>query len=226
MRIIILSALYFLFFGRLAFAESYLCIQDQTVGFNYHKKQKAWLPAYSKDTSGIKYIIKKHGDKPDNFNINYPLTISSPLQLEILKQKMSWPHWSVTIFGADFPWAVCLDDFSENGDLDCDKTIGFGGAQPSPNVIHFNRNTLRFLMSQAEGYYDQGNNYKPPELTEWTDEERKKHDVEIKKLPEKVRKVFEELDRGNKEAAEKKRESDPEPSESSPLIAIGTCSRI
>lgn len=185
MRIIIFSALYFLFFGGVAFAESYLCIQDQAIGFVYNKKQKAWEQA---QFPSEKFLIKRGGDKPDSFNINFPMTLDSPLALVILKQKMSWPHWYVTPFGEDFPWIRCLDDFAENGDLACDASSGLsfgsglldGGIRST--VIHFNRNTLRFLESSNMGYYSQGNDYKPPEPTEWTD--------------------------------------------ASPLIAIGTCSKI
>ncbi len=129
--------------SHVATAESYLCVTDLAVGFNYEKTTDTWERANFKGDQ--KYIIRK--PTPDE-QLNYKAFENAP--------------WVVAEFGADVADWACQKDFTKFGNLRC---VNSGFSNLSETVlalfsetllteIMFSKLNLRFLHSYRTGYWN------------------------------------------------------------------------
>lgn len=112
----LIAALLLVAFPIEACAEGWLCVAEIENGFNYNFSIKSWQPIVFKATN--KYVIKR-SDNPDY-------------------------KWVVVEVGASFPSYFCEEDFTEDGNLMCDRS-----------AIRFNKNLLRFAAASTYPYFAQ-----------------------------------------------------------------------
>ncbi len=134
--------------SHVATAESYLCVTDLAVGFNYEKTTDTWESSSAKDDR--KYIIRK--PTPDE-QLNYKAFENAP--------------WVVAEFGEDVANWACQKDFNKLGNLRCVES-GFSNLSKTVlsetflalfsetvlTEIMFSKLNLRFLHSYMTGYWN------------------------------------------------------------------------
>jgi hypothetical protein len=114
--------------GSQADPSQYLCVVEQSAGFHYDKQTKSWVPqAFG---TARKYVLRRVNDDDRH-------------EWAFLLKNRPHVNWVYLELGNKFPEALC-----ENFSYGC-RTLAGG-------QVAFDQNTLRFELTHAGGYLDQG----------------------------------------------------------------------